>query len=441
MTEGRLRTVLRHPRVVIAGGGVGGLEAALALRAMAGPAVQIELVAPEAEFVYRALSVGEPFGYERALRVPLGRLEQTHAILHRRDRVTAVLPTRREVELGEGERVDYDELIVAVGARQENWLQGAVCFTGPGATPKVRDVLDDLEAGRIGSVAFAAPAADWTLPAYELALLTAGWLAERHVTEVELSVWTPEHRPLDLFGRAAARTVRDLLSDRGIRFHGGSPVPPALAGYHADAVVCLPRLVRMPVAGLPVDGEGFIPVDEHAAVRGLAHVYAVGDATDQPVKQGGLAAQQADCAASAIAAELGAPVQPATFTPVLRGLLLGGMSAAFLRRDADRDEAAFDALWWPPTKVAGHHLGPYLTDVHHHTHGTDPMEDREPPEDTEAAARDRMEVRRIAVDLARAEAGWGDHRTALRWLQTVEWLDGALPPDLARLREEWEALV
>src|SRR5699024_6223966 len=115
--------------------------------------------------------------------------------------------------------------------------------------------------------------------------------------------------------------------------------------------------------GLPADASGFIPVDEHAAVRGLRDVYAVGDVTDQPLKQGGLAAQQADAAASAIAHALGAPVRPEPFRPVLRGLLLSGVGAAFLRRAADGgSEASFGALWWPPTKVAGRHLGPFLAD-------------------------------------------------------------------------------
>ena len=49
-------------RVVVAGGGVAGLEALLALRDLAGERVELTLLSPEAEFVYRPMAVAEPFG-------------------------------------------------------------------------------------------------------------------------------------------------------------------------------------------------------------------------------------------------------------------------------------------------------------------------------------------------------------------------------------------
>jgi sulfide:quinone oxidoreductase len=423
--------------VVIAGAGVGGIEAALALRALTGPATTIELVAPETEFVYRALTVAEPFGYARALRVPLTELADSHGIVHRRERLAAVHPAVREIEIGDGERIGYDELVVAIGVRAESWLPGSVCFTGAPAVPRVRYVLEQLASGAIDRVAFAVHDAGWTLPAYELALLTAAWCADHGVIGAALSVLTPEREPVEAFGQAASRTVRDLLGDRGIAFHSGT-VPRNAEDVDADLVVTLPRLLRSPVPGLPADEAGFIPVDDHARVRGLRHVFAVGDATDQPIKQGGLATQQADCAASAIAHDLGAAVEPETFHPVLRGLLLGGLSPAFLRRETTEEGvAAFDALWWPPTKLAGRHLGPFLAGMAANTAaaaGT--LDDRPAAEDTARAARDRAELRRIAEQFARAEADWGDRPAALHWLQTVEWLEGVLPPDLAALREQ-----
>ena len=50
----------------------------------------------------------------------------------------------------------------------------------------------------------------------------------------------------------------------------------------------------------------------------MPDIFAAGDATDQPVKQGGLATQQADAAAELIAAEAGARVTPQPFRRVLR---------------------------------------------------------------------------------------------------------------------------
>jgi len=93
-------------------------------------------------------------------------------------------------------------------------------------------------------------------------------------------------------------------------------------------------------------------------------VFAAGDITAFPIKQGGLACQQADAAAMQIAADAGADVQPEPFKPVLRGMLLTERWARFLRRDAaghgEQTDVAGRALWWPPTKIAGRELAGYL---------------------------------------------------------------------------------
>ena len=88
--------------------------------------------------------------------------------------------------------------------------------------------------------------------------------------------------------------------------------------------------------GLPSDAEGFLVTDDHARVQGVPDVYAAGDVTAFPVKQGGIACQQADAAAADIAARAGAPVEPEPFSPVLRGMLLTERWARFLRRDGGR---------------------------------------------------------------------------------------------------------
>ncbi len=432
----------RRPRVVIAGGGVGGLEAALAVRELAGERVSIELIAPQPRVVYRALSVAEPFGYARAMSLPLARLRRSHGVELWRDSLAAVRPDVREIELSSSTTVPYDALILALGARQEGWLQGSVTFTGPDAVPRVREVLDGIAAGTVESVCFAAPSESWTLPLYELALLTASWCAEHHMS-VALSVVTPEAVPLSIFGQAAAKLVTGLLADRGIRL---------LVGVHAqgfdgrrvrlssgealdvEAVVTLPRLLRTPVPGVPANADGFVAVDEHARVPGCDGVYAVGDLTDQPVKQGGLAAQQADAAAASIARRFGAMVELQPFRPVLRGLLLTGVASAYLRHGEEDMQATFDALWWPPSKIAGRYLGPYLAEQHR-VGAMETLVDRPSASDPERAARDRADVRGIAVELAHAEARWGDHDAALHWLATVERLDGVLTQELEDLRE------
>jgi sulfide:quinone oxidoreductase len=129
-------------------------------------------------------------------------------------------------------------------------------------------------------------------------------------------------------------------------------------------VVTLPRLEGPNIEGLPADPNGFLTIDGHARVQGVTDVYAAGDVTSFPVKQGGIACQQADAAAADIAARAGAPVKPEPFTTVLRGMLLTERWTRFLRRDAvgsiELSDVAGRALWWPPTKIAGRELAGYL---------------------------------------------------------------------------------
>ena len=141
-------------------------------------------------------------------------------------------------------------------------------------------------------------------------------------------------------------------------------VHPGMRRIDVDRVVALPRLLGRPPAGVPADATGFLAVDAHGKVHGLRHVWAAGDGIAFPVKFGGLAAEQADAAAQAIAASAGAAVVPRPFRPVLRGQLLTGTSARFLRHAASGGggdgAVSRRPLWWPPGKVAGLWIGPYL---------------------------------------------------------------------------------
>ncbi len=437
----------RQPRVVIAGGGVGAIEAALAVRVLAGTAPSIELISPEDAFRYRPMAVTEPFGATPSAQLSLSDLAVSHDIRHRRGTVREVHAGVDAVELDDGTVVPYDALLVAVGARPRPWLDGALVFRGPEDVDAFRGMLDRIRTGEVEDVLFTAPpGAGWTLPLYELALLTSAWIAEEGIVGVRLAVITAEHEPLEAFGPAAAHTVRDLLGDRGVRLirgqaaaleHGTLELADG-ARVHADAVVTMAELAGNPLPGLPCDADGFIPTDTLGAVEGLERVWAVGDATDHPMKQGGIAAQQADSAASAIAAHLGAAITPQPLQPVMRGLLLTGVASAYLRGDTTSSDAAFNPLWWPPTKLAGRYLAPYLADRHH------PETDRHRPTPLERATRDREEMRRLALEFAEADALWGDYESAQRWLRTIEWVDGsptAAPPHAmsnAEFRERWQ---
>ena len=60
----------RTPRVLVAGGGIAALEAALALRKLAGDRIELELLSSAKHFVYRPHQILEPFRLTPAERVP-----------------------------------------------------------------------------------------------------------------------------------------------------------------------------------------------------------------------------------------------------------------------------------------------------------------------------------------------------------------------------------
>jgi sulfide:quinone oxidoreductase len=350
-------------RVLVAGGGVAALEAVLALRSLAGDRIRVELLAPAGAFAQRPYSVRSPFGGEPAPEVSFDR---TH-VTHHHGALAVVDPERCEVVTTDGGTLRYDHLIVATGAQPVEAVRGATLFRGPISAGSVEAAV---RAARKRAI-FTVPAeASWTLPLYELALLAARDLGD---AAPSLMIVSPEPRPLDLFGPVASDAVARLLDRAGVEFLPGAAPDSRLGDalllrdgrvIAADAVIALPRLAGRRVPGLPADADGFIPIDEHARVVGVPGVYAAGDITAGPVKQGGLATQQADAAAEAIAADAGVDLEPRPYRPVLRAMLLTGGEPLYLSHDLSEagapDHASRSPLWWPSAKVVGRHLTGYL---------------------------------------------------------------------------------
>ena len=361
--------------VVVAGGGVAALETVLALRHLAADRVAPRLVAPNSEFVYRPLAVAEPFGAGEARSWPLAPLAERAGAELVPGRVEAVDGGRRTVVLDDGKELPYEALVLALGASPLPGIPGATVFRGPADSAELAALLDRVAGGTLRELVFAsASGSAWVLPLYELALLTSEWLSAHTVAGATVTLVTPEDRPLAAFGEHASAAVSELLELRGIRLVE-SAVATAFAdgrlqlaggrAVAADAVVSLPRLAGKPPLGVPADGSGFVPVDEFGRVVGLDGVYAAGDITQFELKQGGIAAQQADAVAPAIAAAAGADVRPEPFRPVLRGLLLTGLTPRFLRSEPGSRASDVDTepLWWPPGKIVGRHLAPFLADL------------------------------------------------------------------------------
>jgi sulfide:quinone oxidoreductase len=274
------------------------------------------------------------------MRYEMRPLAERCAAAFHRGSIGSVDPDARRARTHDDEEVGYDHLVVACGSRLLAGVPGAVTFWGVADDGDVRDVVRDLSAGKLRRIAFTMPGGGtWALPLYELALLAERELATAGIEGTSLVLVTPEDAPLDIFGRAASDRVGELLDERGIEvITGATPVKfdgevltvSPSAAIEADAVLGMPRIEGRRIAGIPHDADGFVAVDDYGGIRGIEHAYAAGDVTSFPVKQGGIATQQADLVAESIASELGCEVEPKPLDPVIRGVLWTGAKPLFL---------------------------------------------------------------------------------------------------------------
>lgn len=365
----------RRPLVVIAGGGVAGVEGALALGDQAPAEADVVLVAPEPDFVLRPKLVEEPFTRQPAERHDLRGMLEGIGARYVRDAVEMVDAERHTLRLANGTEMPYDILLLCVGARIEAAYRDAETFWSTTGDLPVDRLITGAHRSFGRTLALVAPpTASWVLPLYELALRLRRRSEELGLDDLRLRLLTPENEPLSILGHPASDGAAALLSARRISIETSSFVvedeneelhlAPHGAPLTAGVVLALPKIEGRRLAGVPDDPHGFIPVDDHGRVEGTPDVYAAGDATNFWIKQGGLATQQADAAVQHIAARLGAQIDPSPFRPHLRGQLNTGAQSMDLKHHLTaghgEDIAWLDHLWWPLEKVSGQYLAAWL---------------------------------------------------------------------------------
>jgi sulfide:quinone oxidoreductase len=433
-----------RPRVLVVGGGVAALELVLALRANAGGALAITLLSADAELAPPAMTVAEPFERGGAQSYDWSQIAAEHDVRFVLDRLVAVDTDARTAFTHEGRRIPYDVLAMASGARRVAPFDSALTFgMGHDAGCALRSLVADVCATHATtSIAFALPwPSSWSLPLYELALLTAHELRE-HGSPATLQIVTPEEHVLELLGPAARHAVVPLLDAAGIDVLTGAQPRSAVAGglrldedilVAADHIVTTADIVARPIPGLPVDRAGFLPIDRYGRVSGEQNVYAAGEATSFPLRQGGIAAQQADVVAEAITARFAGAAPPAPFRPVLRARLTTSGAPLYLQaRPSGQSLASHRAMWSPPEKVAGRYLAPYLATARPALSVAATLAERVPT--AAGAPGDDGAAVTLALTLAAAEERCGNRSRALQALDAARALDpDALDGTAARM--------
>ena len=346
-------TTAGRARVLVAGAGMAGLEAALALDGFLGDDARVTVVDARGRFAVPATAAGRAFGIDPAVDVPLARLLSGTRIALRHARIVAVDPRRRLAMLAGGELLAYDDLVVALGARGEPPLGEALTFRGHADAQELRGLVDGVaehaDRGASTDLVVVIPrGCGWPLVGYDIALMAREHLvAKGHGDRCRVRVVTAEDVPLADLGPEAGGSVTQTLARAGVGIVTSADVTGFAWGllraadgrtFDADRIIALPVTRGPALEGLPMDPQGFVRCDPEGRVEGAPGVRVVGDAGTFPVKEGGTAVLQADAVAASIARAHGADAD-------------GG---PFPSRPPAR---------WPVPKVTGRFLAPVLQEL------------------------------------------------------------------------------
>jgi sulfide:quinone oxidoreductase len=311
-------------RIVILGGGVGGtLLANLLARKLKGTEAEITVVDATGQHVYQPGWLYLPFGEEH----PRHLVKRERSLLHRRvrlvtDRAERIDPAAQTVHLADGERLRYDTLVIATGARLApeavpGFAEGVHHFYAQEAALALKEALDGFTGGRlvigVADIPYKCPPAP-----LEFAFKAEEFLRTKGVREAtEIVYLSPIGRVFPI--ESVSAFVTPMLEERGIRaetFFNTEAIDPvarrvaSLEGTEIayDLLVMVPphRGARIVEASGLGDAQGWLPTDRATLeVQGQTGVYGLGDATDLPVSKSGSAAHfEAKVLADRIAARV-----------------------------------------------------------------------------------------------------------------------------------------
>ena len=320
-------------RVLILGGGFGGIAAAVALRRQLHPADEIVLVERRPTFVLglrknwavldpNALAEGErPLSLlaERGIRVVAGTIGAIH-------------PAELTAEV-DGQVWDADALVVALGAervpeRVPGFRERAIDVYDLTQGDRARTAVEAFTGGRLVIGIFGAPYPCPPAP-FELAMLIDERLRARGIHGA-IEVFSPLPLSLPILGQEGCGSFESRLEDAGIAFlreHAATAVDDGAVVF-ADARRPFDLLLGVPPHRVPqvvaqsglTSGGPWVKVDPRTLETSQPGVYAIGDVTALPLsngqmlpKAGAFAEAQGEVVAARIASTLGGSEPSATF--------------------------------------------------------------------------------------------------------------------------------
>ena len=312
-------------RVLILGGGFGGVVAAESLAQQLGDEHQITLVSRDDRFVFYPALVRLAFGKCEPddVSFDLRRSMLNRRIMFVKGEVARIDPEDREVIMAHGEvsgRLPYDHLIYALGRRLatervEGFFEHGHHLLDVNGALKFGEAIRNLREGRV--VIGQCPDARLPVPIYETAFALSSWLKENHDPEsVRITVVSPSTIKEEFGDEKMAAIIHQALIRHGVEFLPNFPISKVGSSIvstedgrdlNYSLLMLLPPFRGASAAsrlGI-TDGDDYLNVDWTMKVIGAERIYAVGDCVNfAGPKMGHMAVNQAQVAAANVAAEI-----------------------------------------------------------------------------------------------------------------------------------------
>ena len=312
-------------KVLVLGGGFGGVVAAERLSEQLGDEHQVTLVSRSRHFVFYPALVKLAFGKCETKDVSF---DLRHAMLDRRinfieAEVARIDPEERKVAIAYGEvegNLPYDYLVFALGRRLateriSGFYEHAHHLLNLDKALKFGKALANFHEGR--AVIGQCEGTRLPIPIFETAFALSRLVEERGERDrVQITVVSPYELGAEFEDGEAAAALEKTFAGRQIEFVPNFPVEVVTQNSVAtrrgqtlnhDLLMLLPPFRGSAAAAYMgiTDDDGYINVDTTMRVTGREGIYAVGDCVNlKGPKMGHMATRQAEVAARNLAAEI-----------------------------------------------------------------------------------------------------------------------------------------